>query len=266
MVAAREECQMIWGFFVLIALVGAALAFSRTWWLPHRKGLVAVMYHHVGITQPSDEQFPFTVTPKMMEDHLKLLHQYGFTTVGLEELQASAGVKKPAPRKPVLLTFDDGYEDAYTALFPLLQKRRAKAVIFLITDKIGTPGYLTWPQIEEMQKSGLVSFGSHGVSHRRLRSLSNEEIRAELADSKKCLEEKLGRPVTAFCYPYGAGGFDKRVRPLVFEAGYLFDFSTRKGINPWPWKKRKTILRVFPRGGETLFDFYLQITRGKNRL
>lgn len=257
---------MIWGFFVLIALVGVMLAFSKTWWLPRRKGLVAVMYHHVGVTQPSDEQFPFTITPKMMEDHLKLLKQYGFTPVGLEELQSACGVKKPEPKHPVLLTFDDGYSDAYTALFPLLQKHNAKAVIFLITDKIGTPGYLTWAQIDEMQKSGWVSFGSHGVSHRRLRSLSDEEIRAELVNSKKRLEEKLGRPVTAFCYPYGAGGFDKRVRPLVFEAGYLFDFSTRKGINPWPWKKRKTILRVFPRGGEALFDFYLQITRGKSRL
>ena len=117
-----------------------------------------------------------------------------------------------------------------------------------------------------MQSSRLVEFGSHTATHRRLRSLTNEEISEELVSSKKILEEKLSVPVTAFCYPFGAGGFDKRVRPLVFQAGYLFDFSTKKGINPWPWKGKTALLRAFPRGGESLFDFHLQLTRGRSKL
>ena len=138
-------------------------------------------------------------------------------------------------------------------------------MIFLITDRVGTPGYMTWEQIKEMKDSGLAEFGSHTRSHRRLRSLPDEEIVKELRESKQILEEKLGSPVTALCYPFGAGGFDKRVRPQVFKAGYIFDFSTKKGVNPWPLNPHKPIKRAFPRGGESALDFTLQVTRGRSR-
>ena len=240
----------------------------KTWYLPPRKGFVALMYHHIGVLDdPAEEQYPFTMRPEMLERQILFLKSRGYTLVSLEDVQTAYQAGKSLIEKPVMFTFDDGYEDNYTTLFPLLKKYNVPALIFLITDYIEKrPGYLTWAQIDEMQKSGLVTFGSHTCSHRRLRSLTDEEIWQELTQSKQILEEKLARPVTALCYPYGAGGFDKRVRPQVFKAGYLFDFSTKKGINPWPWRKKTTLRRAFPRGGETMFDFYLQITRGESRL
>ncbi len=228
------------------------------WWLPPAKGLPAFMYHHVGLANPTDEQYPFTVTAQQFETHLQILKDLGMTPVSLAELNG------PAVR-PALLTFDDGHQDNYTVLFPLLKKHSVKAVIFLVTDKIGTPGYLTWDQAREMKASGLVSFGSHSATHRRLRSLPEEEIRQELLSSRKKIEQELGETPQAFCYPFGAGAFDKRVRPLVLAAGYKYDFSTKKGVNPWPLNPRKPLLRAFPRGGETAEDFRLQATRGRSR-
>lgn len=239
----------------------------KTWYWPARKGFTALMYHHIGnLDNPQEEQFPFTVSPKMLERQILFLKSEGYTLISLADLARAKKTGKTSIQKPVMLTFDDGYSDNYTFLFPLLKKYNIPAVIFLVTDKIGTPDYLTWEQIREMQSSRLVEFGSHTATHRRLRSLTNEEISEELVSSKKILEEKLSVPVTAFCYPFGAGGFDKRVRPLVFQAGYLFDFSTKKGINPWPWKGKTALLRAFPRGGESLFDFHLQLTRGRSKL
>lgn len=252
---------MIWAILAFLLAAAAAAVFGKTWYLPPRKGFVAAMYHHIGVRDSSDPQYPFTVTPAQLETHLQLLEKYGFTTVGLDDLANPARTQKP-----FLMTFDDGYEELYTVLWPLLKKYNAKAAVFLISGFIGNPGYLNKAQILEMQESGLVSFGSHGMNHLRLRNLPEADIRRELTQSKTDLEALLGRPVTAFCYPFGAGGFDKRVRPLVFEAGYAFDFSTRKGINPWPWDSRKSILRIFPRGGESARDFYLQCTRGRNKL
>ena len=239
----------------------------KTWYLPKRKGFIALMYHHVGILEdPQEEQYPFTMRPDMLERQILFMKANGYTPISLAELENARRAGKSSIQKPVMLTFDDGYEDNFTHLFPLLQKYNVPALIFLITKRVGTPGYMTWEQILTMQQSGLVSFGSHSCSHRRLRSLSDEEIRQEITQSKQILEEKLGRPVTAFCYPYGAGGFDIRVRPQVFEAGYTTDFSTKKGVNPWPWKGKSTIRRAFPRGGETMFDFHLQLTRGQSKL
>lgn len=242
-------------------------ALRKTWyWLP-RRGLCALMYHHIGtLENPQDEQFPFTITPQMFEKQLLFLKQNGYTVASEADILHARQTGHTHVEKPVLLTFDDGYADNYTALFPLLQKYQAPALIFLVTQRVGTPGYLTWPQIKQMQASGLVAFGSHTCTHRRLRSLSDEEIVKEITQSKQILEEKLGVPVVSFCYPYGAGGFDKRVRPHVFKAGYVLDFSTKKGINPWPWLGKKSILRAFPRGGEDLWDYHLQLTRGRSKL
>ena len=242
-------------------------ALRRTWyWLP-RSGFVALMYHHIGIlNDPHDEQYPFTITPGMFEKQLLFLKQHGYTPASEHDIVHAYQTGHTHVTKPVLLTFDDGHADNYTTLFPLLQKYQVPALIFLITSRMGTPGYLTWEQVQEMHQSGLVAFGSHTCTHRRLRSLSDDEIWQELAQSKQILEEKLGVPVVSFCYPYGSGGFDKQVRPQVFKAGYLLDFSTKKGINPWPWRGKKPILRAFPRGGETLWDYHLQLTRGRSKL
>ncbi len=252
---------------LLVYLFWRFPALRKTWYLPKRKGFVALMYHHVGVLDdPQDEQFPFTMRPDMLERQILFLKANGYTPISLADLETACRAGKSSIQKPVMLTFDDGYLDNYENLFPLLKKYNVPALIFLITDRIGTPEYMSWEQIKEMQASGLVSFGSHSLSHRRLRSLSDEEIAREITESKHLLEEKLGCPVTAFCYPYGAGGFDKRVRPQVFKAGYQFDFSTKKGINPWPWKGKSTLRRAFPRGGETLFDYHLQLTRGQSKL
>ncbi len=254
--------------WILIIFILSLLAAAYRWqfWRIPRRGLLALMYHHIAQTNPQDPQYPFTITPQRFEEQLDMLQKYGFSPVGLEEIKNAADNPQHLPSKPVVLTFDDGYEDNFTQLFPILLKRKIKAVIFLITDYIGSkPGYLSWEQVYQMQESGLVQFGSHTLDHARLRRLSDADILKQLAQSKKILEEKLGRPCEAFCYPFGSGGSDKRVRPLVFQAGYLFDFSTKTGINPWPWKGKKTLRRAFPRGGETLTDFYIQITRGKSK-
>ena len=263
---------MIYGIGLIVLVAGGLLFWRfpqlrKTWYLPKRRGLVALMYHHVGIVEdPREEQFPFTVRPDMLERQILFLKANGYTPISLKELEQAARAGKSSIEKPVMLTFDDGYRDNYEKLFPLLKKYNVPALIFLITDRIDSPGYLTWEQVKEMLASGLVDFGSHTCSHRRLRSLSDEEIAEELTRSKRILEENLVVAVTAFCYPYGAGGFDKRVRPQVAKAGYQFDFSTKKGINPWPWKGKSTLRRAFPRGGETLFDYYLQLTRGQSKL
>ncbi|WP_428074502.1 polysaccharide deacetylase family protein [Candidatus Avelusimicrobium luingense] len=242
-------------------------ALRRTWYWPPRRGLVAFMYHHIRpLPETPDGADPFSVSPELFEKQLLFLKQNGYTAVSEAEIVHAYKTGETTVQKPVLLTFDDGHADNYTTLFPLLKKYQIPALIFLITDSIGTPGYLTWEQINEMKQSGLVSFGSHTCSHRRLRSLSDEEIEQEVIKSKHVLEEKLHTPVYSFCYPFGAGGFDKRVRPLILKAGYLLDFSTQKGVNPWPWKGKSSLRRAFPRGGENLWEYHLQLTRGRSRL
>lgn len=238
----------------------------KAWFFPPHKGLVALMYHHIAVLPPTpQDQYTFAIAPDLFEKQLLFLQENNYTPITVDQVLQSTKPGNSLIQRPVLLTFDDATQDHYTQLFPLLQKYRVPALIFVITDFVGRPGYMTWDQIRQMQQSGLVEFGSHTCSHRRLRELSQEEILKELAQSKKIIEANLPGPVRTFCYPFGAGAFDKKVRPLVFKTGYQLDFSTKRGINAWPWNG-KTIRRAFPRGGETLWDFHLQLTRGRSQL
>ena len=108
---------MMWLLTLLILpfLAAAFYAPARKlcWWLPPKRGLTVFMYHHIGITDPADGQYPVTVTPQQFESHLEVLKKLGKTPIGLTDL------KNTAVPHPVMLTFDDGHQDNYTTLFPL---------------------------------------------------------------------------------------------------------------------------------------------------
>ena len=260
---------------VCLLLIVAGIAYfvwkypnlRKAWFFLPRKGLVALMYHHIK-EEPSNNpaDYAFAIAPDVFEQQLDFLHKNGFTPISAEQLFHAQKTGHKHVQKPVLLTFDDATLDHYTHLFPLLKKHNVPALIFIITDFVGKPGYMSWDQIREMQQSGLVEFGSHTCSHRRLRDLCEKDIIEEVTKSKQVIEEHLQQPVRTFCYPFGAGAFDKCVRPHVLAAGYLADFSTKHGINSWPWHGNKPLLRAFPRGRETWWDFHLELTRGRSRL
>ncbi len=256
--------QIIFIAAILLGIIFIAFSIRFTWWWrPFYNGFAVFMYHHVrpAYQNKRGEDLSFAITPETFEEHVKYLITKGYNFIGLEDL-SSNNIKKPA-----MLTFDDGYVDNYKFVFPILKKYNIKAVIFLIAGKIGIdPELMTWEQVYEMQNSGLVSFGSHGLTHANIRRMEASSAIKELKESKHILETKLGHSISAFCYPLGAGGTDERVRKLVFDAGYLFDFSTRRGLNPWPLKSDRTIYRAFPRGKETKLDFILQTHLGRSKL
>lgn len=132
-----------------------------------------------------------------------------------------------AERARWMLTFDDGHSSDYEIVFPLLCEYGVSATFFLITDRVGEPGYLTWPQIEEMQRHGMC-FGSHGRSHRRLTGLSKSEAKNEFVESKRSMEERLGTHVEAFSYPYGE--CSPTLHELGFAAGYRHLCTSAHGV------------------------------------
>ena len=105
--------------------------------------------------------------------------------------------------KPFKALFDDGYDDNYTLLLPLLQKYHMKATIFMIAGDIGGPHKLTQPQLRELTQSGLVSIQSHGWSHRNMAALSPLALLWELVRSQSAIFTLTGRFPVALSYPNG---------------------------------------------------------------
>lgn len=196
----------------------------------------ALMLHSLSVPATGAEAKYYT-SPRRFRRLMRWFLAAGYRTATTEQW-----LRDNLPRKRVLLTFDDGYDDLYDELLPFLVEHRLTAVIYLVADRIADSNVwdqklglrarklLTWPQIREMRKYG-VEFGSHTMTHPWLPSVSNEQLRREVIDSKHRLEDALDVEVTSFAYP--CGGVDRRVRSVVAEAGYKSAFTIRPGLNWW---------------------------------
>ena len=220
------------------------------------------MYHYVRIVaNPGKDPLGYglSVNPDYFEQQIKYLNDQGYQSITPDDLYQAMLGKLALPEKPVLLTFDDGYEDFYTTAFPILKKYNFKATNFVITGYISESDnrYLTWDQIKELDQSGLVTIASHTVRHKNV--ATGSEAWPEIHDSKIVLEKFLSHPVTAFAYP--GGSFNQTAIKLVQQAGYELAFTTHFGI----WHNlgdRLTTTRV--RAGNNLtMDQFIERLSGK---
>lgn len=156
----------------------------------------SVLMYHLILEEPYTNLTDLFVRPSEFEDHLQALAAAGCEFLFAGEYGVTEG-------RSIILTFDDGYEDNYTEMFPILKKYGARATVFMITANINAPGYLTEDMIREMSDSGLVRFESHTVSHPTLTSLSREGLQEQFAGSAQRLYDLTGTYPTAICYPGG---------------------------------------------------------------
>jgi len=162
------------------------------------------------------------VDPHMFEQQMEHLHSRGYQSVGLEEFLVDFTARGRYFKKHFVLTFDDGYKDFFTSVRPILNRYGYTATVFLVTDKINENNkkgqFLSWEEAIQLHKEGF-SFGAHTCSHPSLTSLSLDEARYQIEESKKIIEGKLNSSVRFFSYPYG--DFNSDIQNLVREAGFL---------------------------------------------
>lgn len=159
---------------------------------------VPVLMYHVMAAGPNN----LYVAPEEFDAQLTWLTQQGYHAVTLQQLFDHFADDAPIPERPVVITFDDGYDNFYTAALPLLAKHKMVATLFVITGKVGQPGYITWEQTKAIAQAGM-EIGSHTITHPDLRNVEAKGLQSELGDSQRILEERLGIPVRFFAYPGG---------------------------------------------------------------
>lgn len=185
--------------------------------VPNSGGIapLALMYHLI-LDQPYSALENLFVRPSELRGHIEALLEKGYTFIFADEFAYS-------DTKTVIMSFDDGYLDNYTEMFPIIKEYNVKVTVFMITDYIGGPDYLSESMIKEMASSGLVSFQSHTASHPALPTVSDDTMRYEFTSSNERLESLTGRPVKALCYPTGA--FDARTVAIAQDY-YNFAYTT----------------------------------------
>lgn len=178
-----------------------------------------LMYHSVGV--PVDDPFQLTVTPDRLERQLRALARQGLHGCSMREALSGR------VRRPVGLTFDDGYADFLHTAVPILARFGFTATVYALAGRPGDTNawdpegdrkrLLTEDELREVADAGM-EVASHGLLHRHLPQLDDATLRAEAADSREILETVLGRSVAGFAYPYG--DVDRRVAAAVRDAGY----------------------------------------------
>ena len=135
---------------------------------------------------------------RQTEADLKQLQENGYEPIWFSDLAHIEDYEKP-----VILTFDDGYDDNYTVLYPLLKKYQTKATIFVIGNAMGSQHKMTQEQVYELAASGLVSIQSHTYTHGNLSAMDEPALRQEMDLSNAALAAATGQIPYVLCYPEG---------------------------------------------------------------
>lgn len=161
------------------------------------------MYHHVSNTPQRDLlDYSLTVTTTDFNAQLDWLQAQGYHSITLTELFDALYDGKALPPHPMILTFDDGYEDMYTDALPALLAHHDRGVFFIITGMIGGR-YVTWDQVHLLADYGM-QIASHTIHHVNVgHPPASTTTQEELQQSKATLEAQLGEPIQFFCYPSG---------------------------------------------------------------
>jgi peptidoglycan/xylan/chitin deacetylase (PgdA/CDA1 family) len=191
-----------------------------------------LMYHRIA---PAHASLPaitrrLTVDPAEFERQMEWLVAHGFQAITQRELFYGLMHGRTLPRRPVIITFDDGYRNVLTHAAPVLDRLRMPAIAYVISGRLtgAGPAFLTCRDVRRLERLG-VEIGAHTVSHRDLRALSDADLQHELVASRRALERCVAHPVQWLAYPYG--GFDDRVVEQARRAGYVLAVTTVGGTD-----------------------------------
>lgn len=236
-----------------------------------------LMYHMVSEHRPKAKFNKLRVTPAQFEKQVKWLSVKGFTFVTMSELH-QGWTTETLPPKTVAITFDDGYADNLHQAFPVLEKYKAKATIYVVVDRhdrdwstykkahhnsgeLAQEVKLTDAEVQKLVASGLIEIGSHTLTHANLANLNDEQRQEELNESRTKLQALTGQSIESFAYPFGIYS-DVDVKAAL-KAGYTTATTTFEGIEPYlPLPDFLQLQRIKVSGKDNMLAFKCRIKTG----
>ncbi|MGW0608064.1 polysaccharide deacetylase family protein [Streptomyces sp. NPDC002640] len=214
-------------------------------------GAVPVLMYHAVAQRPAAATLGLSVTPAAFAGHLAVIAAEGFTPVDTATLAAAWRNGKPLPERPVLITFDDGYEGVHRHALPELVRHGFPATVFVTTGWLrgeydaggALDTMLDWEQVRELAAHG-VEIGGHSHTHPALDMVGEDALRRELGLCREIVAGELGSAPASFAYPYGHS--TRRVRRAVREAGFAQALAVGNGLarrRQGPYALRRVTVR-----------------------
>jgi len=199
--------------------------------LPCSKGASILMYHSVGHNNTL-----LAVKLEVFRKQMEYLKDNNYQITKLSDLVNFLKSDLPLPKKIIILTFDDGFKDNYSNAFSVLKEYNFPATIFLTVGSIGKEVItsqgafpaLSWNEIEEMHNSGLIDFQPHTMTHPKLDQITLREIKSEIIQSKKIIEERLNKKCHFFAPPKGRYG--QEIKEILGNEGFKAILTIERGF------------------------------------
>lgn len=224
---------------------------------------IPILLYHQVTSNIHPDFFTYSITPKTFKLHMKIVKLLGFKSINLDQLEEYRNGKTTLPRKPILITFDDCFQESVDHAIPILGSNGYTAVFFVPTECIGGESHwlmpelgiefpiVDWRTVKFLDSNGF-QIGSHTMSHPHLSEMSPDDCYKELKGSREALEDHLGHEIVHLAYPYG--DFNERVQSIAAEAGYRSAYSCIEGLAREE-NDPLALPRVYIKGQDTLPDF-----------
>ena len=219
------------------------------------KPIPILLYHHIKDVSGNNSN-PFhrwSLTPQKLEEQLDWIFKHGFHVLTMAQLSDHLKSGKPLPANPIVLSFDDAWEDHYTAAYPILRKHGIAGTFFITTGSVGHKAFVNWEQLREMHLNGM-DIEAHSVTHPHLDRIPLDQAQKEIVESKKAIEKYVHRNALVFAYPFG--GYNAEIINMVKNAGFE-SAVTVGGLNHGyiqPPNTPYTLVRYAVTGDDTIAD------------
>ena len=208
-----------------------------------------------------DNRYPSTnISVEIFTQQLEFLRERGIPAVSTQEISEKIARGERLPESGVMITVDDAYRSFYEAGMPVIRKFDVPVSLFINTDSVGTPGYMTWDEIRQVAEEG-VEIGNHTATHAYLVEKNKgesfpqwrERVYNDILKAQQAFERELGATPNIFAYPYGE--YSAEIIEILKELGFIAAYAQQSGVihaehDPFT-------LPRFPMGGPfaTLDDF-----------
>ena len=265
-------------FFLLLFLFFVFLNIQFKLLYSASKKLRILEYHSISTNGFEDQ---ITIRKEKIIEQFEYLKSNNYTTLWMSEVDELKNKNLKLASKTVVLTFDDGFLDNYTELYPLLQQYNFKAVCFMVLGRIGQDvdwnGKYVNANMKLMNKQQLLEIGSHielgyhTFQHDNYADLSLDEIEKDLQLCQEIIKKEDLNIFPALAYTYGGYYRKKGVKQkLLFELlnkyGIKYAFRIGNRINIFPLKNRYLVQRIDIRGTDSMEDFKKKVIFGRKKI
>ena len=231
------------------------------------KGCVPILMYHQVAPRPRPVFRKYAVTPNAFAAQMKWLAVTGHTPITLDVLLAHRSGQCPLPPRPIVITFDDGFQDCIDYAVPIMRALGFTAIFYLVAGLVGKTSrwllsergielpLMDWTAARRLEAAGF-QCGSHTMNHPHLAELTPAACREELLTSRYVLEDHLGHEIRHLAYPFGS--FNQRVRDLALETGYRSASSVRIGLSSLD-DDSLALHRIHVTGQDSLLDFICRL-------